>query len=228
MMNYKLSASMICGDQSQHAKNAKELHVCGIDMLHIDVMDGHFVPRFGMYPEQLRDIKQHCSALVNVHMMVTDPEPYLERFSEAGADYITVHYEIGAHVPRVLQKIRKLGCKAGLALNIQTPPSVLEYLLEFTDLVMIMGINPGVLGQEVWERMYEKVHQTRVLCDKNRIGGEKILIEVDGGVKPETSSKLIKHGANILTCGSSTIFRPQEGTIKECINSLRTRISNEL
>ncbi len=219
-MNYKISASLICADQGDLCSAVKILQQGQIEMLHIDVMDGIFVPRYGMYPEQIESVRKLFSGLINIHMMVNNPEPFIERFQKSGADMITIHPEPNQHLSRTVKMIKSYGLKVGICLNIATPISILEYVKDDLDLVMLMAINPGILGQDCWGGIYKKIEDLRSFI------GNDVMIEIDGGVKNETAPLMIKSGADVLTCGTGTIFRPQEGTLDTMIHRFRTHMKS--
>lgn len=204
--SFALGASIICSDFLNLKNDIKLVVKGGADFIHFDVMDGVFVPRYGLPPEILKSIKSICKIPVDVHMMVDNPELYIESFAKAGAEYICVHAESCKHLHRTIQLIKSFGIKAGVALNPATPLNVLDYVLQDISMVVLMAINPGIVGHKLIPSMFEKVIDLR-----NKIDGYKgILIEIDGGVTFETSSQFIKSGADVLVCGSSTIFSQQK------------------
>lgn len=225
-MNYKISASLVCADQGDIRGAVKILEQEKVEMLHVDAMDGLFVPRYGMYPEQLESVRKEFSGIVNVHMMVMNPEPFLEWFKRSGADIITVHAEPNQQLGRTIKMIKDLGIKAGVCLNIATPLSALDYVIKDLDLVMLMAIHPGILGQGCWEGIYNKTSNLRTMANEN--GNHNLIIEIDGGVKPETAPLMVKSGADALTCGTGTIFRPQEAPLDVMIQRFRQHMKNEL
>lgn len=199
-----LSASIICANMLDIGVEIECLKRAKVETIHFDVMDGVFVPRLGLHPEMLQAIRSRTDIPIDVHLMVEDPEPYLEAFVEAGATYVTVHVENNHHLLRTLQKIRKLGAKPGVALNAATPLSVLDYMLEETDLVLLMGINPGIVGHPLWPRTIGKIADLRA-----RIGSAQgPLISIDGGVSFSSAPDMVAAGADLLVCGTSTIYRP--------------------
>jgi len=229
MKKYNISASLICGDQANFKDDIYHLVSAEVDMIHVDCMDGIFVPRLGMYPEQVRDVKKYMGDVqipINVHMMSSNPEPYIKWFADSGADFITVHVEGNNQLVRTVQMIKDAGCKAGLAFNIHSFPNTYMNIIKDIDLIMLMAINPGILGQGCWEGIYDKIEQTRNWV--NYYNRPDILIEIDGGVKPETAPKMIQSGANVLTCGTGTIYRPQEGSLTETITRFRNHMNKEL
>jgi ribulose-phosphate 3-epimerase len=199
-----ISASLICADSLRIEEQLQQLISGGVDQIHFDVMDGRFVPRFGLYPEVLSALRSITSIPVDVHMMVVDPEPYIEAFAQAGATYIAPHIEPLLHPHRVLQHIRNAGVKSGVALNISTPLSVLDYLLDEIDMIMIMAINPGIVGHKLIPQAIEKIRALKKnLKEKNKDG---IIIGVDGGVTPDSAPEMKSAGADFLVGGSKTVF----------------------
>lgn len=219
-MKYALSASLICGDPLKIAEELKELRKAEIDFLHFDVMDGYFVPRIGLYPEMLSSIKRNTNLPVNVHLMIEKPSRYIPIFAKAGADYITIHAEAEGNLKDNLKMIRNHSVKCGVALKVETELSVLDELLPEIDLILIMAIHPGILGQKILPETFDRIKEVSGKV-KNF---PNILIEIDGGVTPETAPQMIGCGANLLVCGSGTIYRPHEGTLTQKINELRELI----
>jgi len=217
--DYKISASLICADQGNIRDAVEILESENVPMLHVDAMDGMFVPRYGMYPEQVESVREQFSGIINVHTMVMDPEPFIEWFGRSGADIITIHAEPNLQLGRTILQIKNSGLKAGVCLNIATPISVLEEILPELDLVMLMAIHPGILGQGCWDGIYTKISRLRRMA--NEAGNKDLIIEIDGGVKPETAPRMVEAGADALTCGTGTIFRPHEGTLNETIQRFR-------
>jgi ribulose-phosphate 3-epimerase len=198
---FKLSASMICADPLNLISDIKKLERGNIDYIHFDVMDGHFVPRLGLYPEVLKKIKSVTNIPVDVHLMVSNPEDFISDFVKARADIITVHAESTNHLHRVIHSIKQAGVRVGVALNPATTIDSIKYLINDLDLILIMAINPGIVGHKLIPSMINKIRETKDFVD-NR----KIFIQVDGGVNLTSGSKMIKAGANMLVCGTSTIF----------------------
>lgn len=223
MKKFQLSASIICANLLTLDKEVDLIKKGKIDRIHFDVMDGIFVPRYGLPPETLKFIHDKTNIPVTVHMMVDNPEPYIDIFSKAGADTIVFHVEPVNHIHRIIQKIKANGIKAGLALNPATPLSVLDYILQDIDLVMLMAINPGIVGHKLIPWIYKKISD---LKDK-LTEFPQVMIEIDGGVTFESAPKMVKSGADILVCGSSTIFRLNE-SISSKLNELSKVINNEI
>lgn len=201
----KLAASIICGNSFNLEADLAALEKGGIDYIHFDVMDGVFVPRFGLFPEYLKAIRSKTNLPIEVHMMVQDPEPYIQDFVNAGATILTPHIEPLMHVHRTVMKIKNAGVQAGLALNPGTPLSSLDSILEDLDLVMLMAINPGIVGHKLIPRTMEKIADLRKKIDEI---DKDIMIEIDGGVTPESGVEMMEAGANMLVCGTGTIFQP--------------------
>lgn len=200
---FLLTASLICADFLSLEKELKKLKKGGIDLIHFDVMDGSFVPRFGLFPEILSLIKKITDLPIDVHMMVQNPEDYIKVFADGGADYFVVHAESDQHLHRTLKRIHEYGMKAGVALNPATPLTVLDYLLDDLDLVLLMAINPGIVGHKLIPQMIDKIADLKMKLQRH----PNVLIEVDGGVAFESAPEMVRRGANILVCGSSTIFK---------------------
>jgi len=199
-----LSASIICADMLDIGAEIERVNRAKVETIHFDVMDGLFVPRLGLHPEMLRSIRSRTNLPIDVHLMVADPEPYLATFIDAGATFVTVHAENNPHLLRTLQRIRALGAKPGVALNPGTSLSVLDYLLPETDMVLLMGINPGIVGHPLWPPTMGKIADLRA-----RIGSAAgPLISIDGGVNFSSAPQMAVAGADLLVCGTSTIYRP--------------------
>ncbi|MDA1169090.1 MAG: ribulose-phosphate 3-epimerase [bacterium] len=200
-----LAASIICGNPLNIEHDIVALEKGNIDYIHFDVMDGVFVPRYGLFPEYLKAIRSQTNIPIEVHMMVQNPEPYIQDFVDAGATIITPHIEPLHHVHRTVMRIKGAGVKAGLALNPGTSLASLDYVLEDLDLVMLMAINPGIVGHKLIPRTMEKIATLRKKIDAT---GKDIFLEIDGGVTPESAVQMVKAGANMLVCGTGTIFQP--------------------
>lgn len=223
-MPVKLAVSIICSNMLNLKRDLFLIEKGGADYIHFDVMDGHFVPRLGLYPEILKSIKKLSKLPVDVHLMVSEPEPYLEIFANAGADIICIHPEACDQLHGAIQSIKKLGIKAGVVLNPTTPLEVLDCILDEIDLITIMAINPGIVGHKLIKSTFGKISDLRKKLNAN--AKQDIIIAVDGGVTFDSSPELVRHGAEMLICGSSTVFN-QVGPIDKMILKLRNIISRK-
>lgn len=214
-----IAASLICANPLDLNADINELILGKSDYIHFDVMDGQFVPRYGLYPEILTYLKKRCDIPVDVHMMVENPEEYIEDFRIAGADFFNFHIESTPHIHRVIKKVEKAGMKPGVALNPATSLSTLDYIINDVKMVVLMAINPGIVGHKLIPEMINKISDLRSFANKK--GNTDLLIQIDGGVTFESGKEMIKAGADILVCGTGTIFRPHEDTISNKIKSFR-------
>jgi ribulose-phosphate 3-epimerase len=212
-----ISPSILASDFARLGEEARAVEAAGADWLHVDVMDGHFVPNITIGPDVVKAIRPHVSIPMDVHLMIEPVDPYLEAFREAGADLITIHPEAGPHVNRSLRHIRHLGAKAGVAFNPSTPPDVIEWMLDDVDLVLVMSINPGFGGQSFMRSQLAKITRLREMIDAS---GQDIIIEVDGGVTPETASLCLEAGATALVAGTA-VFRGGPGEYAANIAALK-------
>lgn len=223
MQNIKICASLVCADPLNLEKDLIELEKANIDLIHFDVMDGLFVPRLGLYPEILKSMKNKFNFEVDVHMMVANAEDYIPVFYDAGADYYNVHIESTSHISRVVKKINDIGMKAGVAMNPGTPISSLDWIINDIKMVVLMAINPGIVGHKLIPSIINKIKYLRnYAISKNN---PDLIIQIDGGVTPESIPLMINAGADALVCGTGTIFRPKEDSLSNKVNYIRNLIN---
>ena len=207
-----LAPSILSADFSRLGEDLSLAERNGITMLHIDVMDGRFVPSISLGFPVIESIRKKINMVFDVHLMIKEPERYVERFAESGADMITVHAEACLHLHRTIGQIRQLGVKCGVALNPATPLSVLDYVLEDVDMVLLMTVNPGFGGQSFIPAMYEKIKTLRKQITEKGLNTD---IEVDGGIKASNAERALRAGANVLVAGSAVFEGDIEKNIKE-------------
>ena len=219
MKKIQISPSILSADFSQLGKEIKKLEEAGADLIHVDVMDGHFVPNLTIGPPVIKALRKNCSIKFDVHLMISPVHKYIDAYSEAGADIITIHPEATEDLSASIKKIKELGKKVGVSLNPETEVNVIRNYLDKIDLVLIMSVNPGFGGQKFMPEVLSKIKELKNIQKEKNIDFD---IEIDGGINFENSKIAIEAGANILVSGT-TIFKSNNGDIKKNIDLLKSQ-----
>jgi ribulose-phosphate 3-epimerase len=217
----KLAPSILSADFGRLGEQVVEATKAGADYIHVDVMDGHFVPNITIGPTVVAAIQPHTNLPLDVHLMIESPEKYISQFAQAGANIITVHVEACNHLHRVIESIKELKCKAGVSLNPSTPLSSIDEILPYVDLVLVMSVNPGFGGQQFIESSVDKIARLRRRLNELKLSAE---LEVDGGINAEIAPRVVKAGARVLVAGAA-VFNKKE-SVAQAIKRIRENLRN--
>jgi ribulose-phosphate 3-epimerase len=215
-----VAPSILSADLARLGDEVREVEQAGADWIHVDVMDGRFVPNITLGPVVVQAVRRSTKLPLDVHLMIVEPERYVQAFAEAGADVISVHVEASTHLQRTLAEIRRLGKRAGVVLNPHTPESCLDYVLEDVDLILLMSVNPGFGGQRFLPAVLRKIEAVRRAIDR---AGLDIQLEVDGGVAPDTARRVVEAGARVLVAGSAVFGQPDR---RAAISAIRAAVTD--
>lgn len=217
MQPVRIAPSILSADFAALGEEVRAIETAGADFVHVDVMDGYFVPNLTIGPGVIKALRPHTRLPFDVHLMISPADPYIDAFAEAGADILTVHPEAGPHLHRTLQAIRDAGCRPGVALNPATPVSAVTHVMDLVDLILVMSVNPGFGGQSFLDSQLPKI---RTLRERIAETGRDILLEVDGGINHETAPQVVRAGANVLVAGTAT-FKGGAAAYADNIRRLR-------